>query len=83
MNGKTTLKSIKLSNFLSFGSEGIDIDLLPLNMLVGTNGSGKSNFIEAIRLLKSTPTNIATPIAEGGGVSEWLWKGNNERSPMD
>ncbi|MFO5439050.1 MAG: AAA family ATPase, partial [Dolichospermum sp.] len=47
----------KLQNFLSYGSEGEEIELQPLNVLIGPNGSGKSNLIEAIGLLQATPGN--------------------------
>ena len=50
-----------------------------MNVLIGPNGSGKSNLIEAIGLLQATPRNLAAPIREGGGVSEWLWKGGREQ----
>lgn len=45
-------KSITLENFFSFGRE-TKIELNPgVNMLVGINGSGKSNFLRAIELLE-------------------------------
>jgi predicted ATPase len=75
MEGKKFIHKIKLTNFLSYGSEGEEIELQPLNVLIGPNGSGKSNLIEAIGLLQATPANLTAPIREGGGVSEWLWKG--------
>ena len=68
------INSISLSNFLSFGKESAPIELQPLNVLIGTNGSGKSNFLEAFDLLKNAPSNIAKPIREGGGVLEWVNK---------
>ena len=69
------IKKIKLKNFLSYGPEEIEIKLNNLNILVGANGSGKSNIFEAISLLRSTPTAIVAPVRKGGGVSDWLWKG--------
>ena len=69
------IQSIRLTNFLSFGSETKEIALRPLNVAIGTNGSGKSNFLEAFDLLKNAPTNIAKAIREGGGISDWLYKG--------
>jgi predicted ATPase len=75
MEGKRFIHKIKLQNFLSYGSEGEEIELQPLNVLIGPNGSGKSNLIEAIGLLQATPGNLTAPIREGGGVNEWLWKG--------
>jgi predicted ATPase len=75
MEGKRTIHSIKLKNILSFGSEGQEIELQPLNVLIGPNASGKSNLIEIFRLLRALPSNPAQVIREGWGVSEWLWKG--------
>lgn len=69
------LKSIKLSNFLSFGDATEDLEMRPLNVVIGPNGSGKSNLIEAIELIHSAPKDLLTPIRDGGGVHDWLWKG--------
>ena len=69
------LKSIKLTNFLSFGPAAEEVKLLPLNVVIGPNGSGKSNLIEAIELIRSAPRDLLTPIRDGGGVRDWLWKG--------
>jgi predicted ATPase len=78
MDGKRLIRSIKLTNLLSFGPDGMEIELQPLNVLIGANGSGKSNFIEAFRLLNATPTNFSKPVEEGGGAREWLWKGGDD-----
>jgi len=69
------IKSIRLTNFLSYGSGSEEIALLPLNIIIGSNGSGKSNLIEAIELIRATPKDLLTPIRDGGGVRDWLWKG--------
>jgi predicted ATPase len=75
MEGKRLLRSLSLRNILSYGSLGEEITLEPLNVLIGRNASGKSNLIEAIGLLRSTPKDLTVPIREGGGIGEWLWKG--------
>jgi predicted ATPase len=79
------IKSIKLTNFLSFGSEKNEVELRPLNIIIGTNGSGKSNFLEAFDLLQYLPSNIGIPIREGGGFSDWLYKGtrNTPNATLD
>lgn len=74
------LKSLKLTNFLSFGESTQPLELRPLNVVIGPNGSGKSNLIEAIDLIRSTPStseksNLLAAIRDGGGVRDWLWKG--------
>lgn len=74
MTYKPAIKSLHIQNLLSFGPDSPKIALGPLNVLIGPNGSGKSNLIEIIALLQSTPRDLATPIREGGGIVEWLWK---------
>nr|WP_255701935.1 AAA family ATPase [Bordetella sp. LUAb4] len=74
------LKSLELSNFLSFGECMEPLELRPLNVVIGPNGSGKSNLIEAIDLIRSAPStseksNLLATIRDGGGVRDWLWKG--------
>jgi predicted ATPase len=72
------LKSIQLKNILSFGDSAKPVELLPLNIVIGPNGSGKSNLIEAIELIRSAPKELLTPIRDGGGVRDWLWKGSDK-----
>ena len=62
-------------NFLSFGPGNPGIDLKALNLFIGPNGSGKSNLIEAISLLRSAPKEFRDVTRKGGGVTEWIWKG--------
>ena len=70
------IEYIKLKNLLSFGPDTEALELRPLNVLIGPNGSGKSNLIEAIGLLKATPRDLTVPIREGGGIRDWLWRGD-------
>ncbi len=67
------IHKITLTNLLSFSS--LELELKPLNVLIGHNGSGKSNLIEALALIQSTPKGIAGPIREGGKITDWIWKG--------
>lgn len=69
------IKRILLSNFLSYGPDASPIELRALNVIIGPNGSGKSNLIEALELLRSTPRDLLTPVRDGGGIRDWLWKG--------
>lgn len=48
------LNSIEISNFFSFHNERVE--LKELNALVGINGSGKTNFLKAISVLKAVVT---------------------------
>jgi len=77
-----SIKRLHVRHLLSFGEEGIDLELGPLNVLIGPNGSGKSNLIETIGLLQNTPKDLGEPIREGGGISEWLWKGSVSKAPV-
>ncbi|MBI3958067.1 MAG: AAA family ATPase [Chloroflexi bacterium] len=77
------LHGLTLRGLLSFGPETAPLDLGALNVLIGPNGSGKSNLLEAIALLRATPNrgspnDLRTVIARGGGIGEWIWKGNPE-----
>ena len=75
------LRSIRLRNLLSFGPDSDAVPLRALNVLIGPNASGKSNLIEALGLLRAAPGNLLAPIREGGGVTEWLWKGGEDAKP--
>ncbi len=69
------ISEIHLQNLLSFGPDAKPIPLGPLNVLIGANGSGKSNLIEAISLLKAMPNvDLRKFFSLGGGVDEWIWK---------
>ena len=72
---------IKLKNILSFGPDGMDLELKPLNVLIGPNGSGKSNLVEVIGLLQAAPKELTAPIIAGGGVSNWIWKVEDSTPP--
>ena len=78
MEGKKFIRTLRLQNFLSYGSEGEEIELQPLNVIIGANASGKSNLIEAIEILKATPTDLTSVIRKGGGVNDFLWKGEKD-----
>lgn len=46
-----------------------------LNVLIGANGVGKSNLVEAFSVLRAAPRDLPLPIRQGGGVKDWLWHG--------
>ena len=76
MQGDTKfIRTMQLSNLLSFGPDTPPIEFESLNVLIGPNGSGKSNAIEAIDLLRAAATDLVAPVRAGGGTQEWLWKG--------
>ena len=69
------IRHLRPRNFLSFGPDNAGISLQPLNLFIGPNGSGKSNLIEAISLMRAAPKEFRDVTRKGGGVAEWIWKG--------
>lgn len=80
MDGKRLIEKIRLRNILSFGDKGEEIELLPLNVIIGQNASGKSNLIDIIEMLNWIPKEkgIVNYISQNGGIKEWIWKGRIE-----
>ncbi len=76
MEGRRFIESIRLDRILSFGPNEEAFELEPLNVLIGPNASGKSNLIEALSVLHAAPRDLQVPTREGGGVREWMWKGD-------
>ncbi len=70
------LKSLRLKNILSFRDS--EVELRPLNILIGPNASGKSNLIEAVGVLQALPTDLPSFFRKNGPVSDWIWKGGEE-----
>ena len=69
------LRRIAVKNLLSFGSDGIDLELRPLNVLLGPNGAGKTNLVEILGLLTATTSGLADYVARTGGMRDWMWLG--------
>lgn len=74
------IQTIKIRNLLSFGPNSEPLELRSLNVLIGTNGVGKSNLLEVIGLLQAAPKDLTSPFRGkgGGSIQEWLWKGTPE-----
>ena len=72
------IRRIKVSGLLSFGPQGIDLSMEPLNVLIGSNGFGKIQPAGSSGFAPRGPARAyAGPIKRGGGVWEWLWKGDD------
>ena len=74
---KKLFETLHLRGFLSFGPESQPVSLTGLNVLIGPNGTGKSNFIEAIELLHAAPKDFSAAIRMGGLPSNWIWHGRD------
>ena len=65
---------IKISNFKSIRE--MDLKLLPINVLIGANGAGKSNFINFFKLIYNIYfQNLQNYIAEEAGAENILYNG--------
>jgi predicted ATPase len=63
------LSRVVLRNFKSIG--GCDVQLGTLNFLVGVNGSGKSNFLDALHLVRDAlASSLDNALNERGGLTE-------------
>jgi len=68
------LDQIKIKGFKSI--KEADIELGDLNVLIGANGAGKTNFISLFKLLnKMIEGNFQNAISEGGGADSFLHHG--------
>lgn len=77
------IKSLKITNLLSYGEQTETVELGQLNILIGPNGSGKSNFLEVISLLQAAPEQLTRPIRDGGGIQDWLHKSRRDEPAQD
>src|SRR3989337_765187 len=58
---------VEATNYKSF--DKLDIELRPLNLLIGANASGKSNLVSLIRLLKNVSSHgLDNALSMAGGV---------------
>lgn len=74
------ISEIALHNFLSFRERCI-FPLGNLNIMIGANGSGKSNFLDAFAFLKSCTIperangSTSRVLSKGGGTKAWIHQG--------
>lgn len=79
------LKSIHLKNFFSFSDEKIVLHP-EVNVFIGINGSGKSNFLNAIKLLKEGITGKGYKeviISDFGGFDAIFNYTKNDKLPIE
>lgn len=69
MSSAIFLTRVRLRNYKSIGN--CDVRLGPLTYLVGANGSGKSNFLEALHLVRDAlASSLDIALNERGGLAE-------------
>lgn len=72
---KTPLETISIQNFKSI-RDLRDFPLVALNVLIGANGSGKTNFISAFKLINQiVEENLQVFIGQQGGADSLLYFG--------
>jgi predicted ATPase len=60
------IKQIRIQNFRSIVDQTVDLD--PLTVLIGRSGTGKSNFVEAIRFLRDCLKSRQLKLNQSGGI---------------
>ncbi|OYQ71758.1 recombinase RecF [Wohlfahrtiimonas chitiniclastica] len=71
MSSKRPIDSLQIKGFKSIQS--LDIELKPMNVLIGSNGSGKSNFVSYFRMLSQLiEGRLATWVNQQGGADRIL-----------
>jgi len=68
------LTTVAISNYRSL--RDLVVPLQKLNVVTGSNGSGKSNLYRALRLLADTAQGrVVSSVAREGGLQSTLWAG--------
>ncbi|GIV24080.1 MAG: AAA family ATPase [Bacteroidia bacterium] len=71
------LERISIRGYKSF--EALDIELRPINVLIGANGAGKSNLLSLFRMLKSlADESLQLFVARAGGADMILHYGRKK-----
>lgn len=71
MSFKRPIDSLQIKGFKSIQS--LDIELKPMNVLIGSNGSGKSNFVSYFRMLSQLiEGRLTTWVNQQGGADRIL-----------
>jgi predicted ATPase len=72
---------VVLKNYRSIAS--CDVDLGPLMFLVGRNGAGKSNFLDALRFIADAlNTNLDTAVRSRGSFDDLRYRGAAADAPI-
>ncbi len=78
---KEAIQRVRIRNFKSI--ESADLRLEPLNVLIGANGVGKSNFLSLFTFLnRLCDKNLAYHVASEGGAGSFLHRGPSVSETM-
>ncbi len=76
-----TLDRIEVKGYKSL--RNVDLELKPLNILIGANGAGKTNFVSLFRLLNQIiEGNLQVHVAKSGGANTLLYFGSKTTSEL-
>jgi predicted ATPase len=76
--GEQRIQSLSIEGLLSFRGR-TTFEFGSLNLLIGPNGTGKSNLLDCIRLLRNSPFDIQETFKDSG-FEDWLHKGLDSQS---
>lgn len=82
MKGKKTLHNVGFAGFLSFPENAPVINLEPLNVIVGSNASGKSNFLHGFRMLRGIAGDVNQVFRDLGGSGITFFRGKEKSEVM-
>lgn len=84
MDKKSRLKKIKISGYKSLGTDTqpINLELSKLNVIIGANGAGKSNFISFFEMLANMMTGALQIYIGKNGSSESLLQFGSKKTKM-
>jgi predicted ATPase len=72
---------LRIQGFKSI--EDVELELGPLNVVVGANGAGKSNLIGAFRFLERLVTkNLQLTVGQAGGAERFLFHGSKRTTNL-
>ncbi|MDD5189038.1 MAG: AAA family ATPase, partial [Methanoregula sp.] len=77
-----SLSKIEIKGYKSIQS--LDLDLNSLNVLIGANGSGKTNFISIFKFLNQlTEENLNFHVKKSGGADSFLYYGQKHTPHLE
>lgn len=71
------LEQVALRNYRSIAS--CEVKLAPLTFMVGPNGGGKSNFLDALRFVSEALQSLGSAVQKRGGLNEIAFRGSPQK----